>query len=259
MPYPFYLDPKYKIKQAEITRQNWKSGIYNFRRNLKEERICKHPECSNTFFVKLSESKRYCSKQCSGLILNKGRVLSETTKQKISYAIKNLPKSKRGKHFTKPKISLICNFCNKTFDVVPYLSVHRKYCSVKCSSKTLGRLTTSPKASKGKNGIRSDIDPNINFYSTWEANIARVYILVGLKWQYAPKIFDLGDHTYRPDFYLPDFNTFIEVKNFMGEYSTMRDRLFRKKFPDLNLELILKSHYLDIRESYKDLVETWEN
>ena len=66
---------------------------------------------------------------------------------------------------------------------------------MRCAISVTGRLTKSPKASKGKNGIRLDIDPNINFYSTWEANVARVYNLVGLKWTYAPKLFDLGEHT----------------------------------------------------------------
>ena len=178
---------------------------------------------------------------------------------KISNAIKVLPNDKRGKHFSKPKVKISCLNCKKSFELVPYLAKRQKYCSVHCAIKVTGRLTTSPKASKGKNGIRLDIDPNINFYSTWEANVARVYNLVKLRWEYAPEIFDLGKHTYRPDFYLIDFETFIEVKNFMGEYSTMRDKLFRKMFPNTHLDLILKSDYLEIKENYKDLVEAWEN
>lgn len=67
--------------------------------------------------------------------------------------------------------------------------------------------TTSPKASKGKPGI-------ICFYSTWEANIALMYTYQRVVWHYAPKIFNLGQHTYRPDFYLPAEDTYIEVKNY---------------------------------------------
>lgn len=124
--------------------------------------------------------------------------------------------------------------------------------------RALGRLTTSPKASKGKNGIRMDVDPNINFYSTWEANIARIYNLVGLKWQYSPKIFDLGEHTYRPDFYLLEFDTYVEVKNYMSEFSYNRDKTFRKVFPNTKLDLILKDKYFEIKENYKNLVVNWE-
>ena len=127
-----------------------------------------------------------------------------------------------------------------------------------CAIKTIGAQTTSPKTSKGKSGVRIDIDPNICFYSTWEANTARVFNLVNLRWQYAPRIFSLGKHTYRPDFYLPDFDTFIEVKNFLGSYSLQRDFLFRKIYPNIKLDLILKNHYLEIKSYYKDLVDLWE-
>lgn len=119
-------------------------------------------------------------------------------------------------------------------------------------------MTTSPKASKGKLGIRLDVDPSICFYSTWEANIARVYNLVGINWIYSPTTFDLGAHTYRPDFFLPESNIYIEVKNFLNPYSVERDRLFREKFPDVNLVMILKDEYKTIEMNYKDLIPEWE-
>jgi len=164
----------------------------------------------------------------------------------------------RGHPKVKPRIRLICIRCSKPFWVIPYLSKSRKYCSSPCAIRHIGAKTTSPKASKGKPGIRKDIDPNINFYSTWEANIARVFNLVRMRWQYAPRIFDLGEHTYRPDFYLSDFDTFVEIKNFLGEYSLQRDKLFREKYPDIKLDLLLKDDYLEIKSNYKDLVDKWE-
>jgi predicted nuclease of restriction endonuclease-like RecB superfamily len=96
-----------------------------------------------------------------------------------------------------------------------------------------------------------DVSPTICFYSTWEANIARVFNLIDIKWVYAPKIFNLGEHTYRPDFYLPDSDTYIEVKNFMGEYSLNRDIQFRKIYPNTKLDLILKKEYMEIKANYK--------
>jgi len=38
----------------------------------------------------------------------------------------------------------------------------------------------------------------------------------------------------------------------------MRDTLFRQKYPDIKLELILKKQYVNIKENYKDLVDQWE-
>lgn len=258
MTYSFYDDGKYREKQAQITKENWKAGKYNFIIKPLIIKFCKNPSCNNPFFVKPHDLKIYCSKRCSAVINNKGRPMSTLTKMKISKALFLLPKSKRGKHFCKPKVKLTCKGCLRVFEVLPYLSKRQKYCSVHCNITRVGRETTSPKASKGKNGIRQDIDPKINFYSTWEANIARIFNLVGLKWRYSPKIFNLGKHTYRPDFYLPDFDMFIEVKNFLNPYSLERDFLFRQKYPNIELKLILKDDYLEIKSNYKDLVDNWE-
>ncbi len=88
--------------------------------------------------------------------------------------------------------------------------------------------------------------------------MARVFNLVNLKWVYAPKLFDLGGHTYRPDFYLPDFDMYVEVKNFLGAYSLKRYFLFKRKYPNIKLKLLLKRDYLKIQENYKDLIDNWE-
>ncbi len=148
--------------------------------------------------------------------------------------------------------------CRKTISLPPYLAKRQKYCSNRCAISVVGKLTTSPKASKGKPGIRIDISPIICFYSTWEANVARVFNLVEIRWEYAPRIFDLGEHTYRPDFYLPDFDTYVEVKNFMGEYSLNRDKQLRKLYPDIKLDLILKDEYNEIKLNYKYFIKNWE-
>lgn len=259
MRYPFYEDASYKEKQALIAKQNWRKGKYAFKIKPLISRMCKNPNCKKPFLVKEYKLKIYCSRRCSAIVNNKGRILSQFTKVKISKALLRLPKSKTKHRILKPRVKITCTGCGKVFEVVSYLSKRQKFCSVHCNISRLGRKTTSPKASKGKNGIRPDIDPKINFYSTWEANIARVFNLAGLKWQYAPKLFDLGKHTYRPDFYLPDFGVFIEIKNFLSPYSLERDFLFRQKYPHIKLEMILKPEYLEIKSNYKELVDTWES
>jgi len=51
---------------------------------------------------------------------------------------------------------------------------------------------------------------------------------------------------------------YIEVKNFMGEYSLKRDSLFRLKYPNVRLDLIMKKEYLDIKNNYKYFIKNWE-
>lgn len=122
----------------------------------------------------------------------------------------------------------------------------------------IGGKPTSPRASRGKAGIRRDIDPEIYFYSRWEANMARLYTYLNVKWIYAPATFDIGGQKYTPDFYLPEKEVYIEVKNFWWKYSKMRDEKFRKRYPNIPLEVILKEEYLKLEKQYAYLIPKWE-
>jgi len=122
----------------------------------------------------------------------------------------------------------------------------------------IGGKPTSPKAARGKAGIRKDVSETMYFYSRWEANFARLLNYLKVDWVYQPKSFDLISQTYTPDFYLPKHNTYIEVKNFLWKYSKIRDDKFRQLYPKENLILLLKEDYLKIEEKYSKLVENWE-
>jgi len=124
--------------------------------------------------------------------------------------------------------------------------------------KIVGGRPTSPKASRGKAGVRKDVHPTAYFHSRWEANVARVYNYLGTIWEYEPKTFDIGGQMYTPDFYLPKSNTYIEVKNFWGKYSKERDTKFRKVYPDMILNVILKKQYLELEHQYAQLIPKWE-
>jgi predicted nuclease of restriction endonuclease-like RecB superfamily len=124
--------------------------------------------------------------------------------------------------------------------------------------RVVGAKPTSPKASRGKAGVRTDIDPNIYFYSRWEANIARIFNGKGIKWEFGPKTFDIGGQHYTPDFYLPERNLYIEVKNFWSEYSAERDRRFRERYPHVRLKVILKAEYLFLEGRYAVHIPNWE-
>lgn len=257
MPYSFYASNDYKEKQSQIAKTNWQQGAYQHRIKTLVSHTCKNQDCQKTFYTKPYDPKMFCCCSCASHTHNLGRKLSPLTKLRISKAISSLPKSYQIRRKV-PRVTLICQRCKAKFQVLPYLVKRRKYCSPSCAIKTIGSMTTSPKASKGKSGIRFDISPYICFYSTWEANMARIYNQVGLIWEYAPKTFDLGEHTYKPDFYLPTHETYVEVKNYLGGYSLERDKAFRHKFPKIKLDLILKKDYLEIKSNYKDLVEHWE-
>ncbi len=124
--------------------------------------------------------------------------------------------------------------------------------------KDIGSRPTSPRAARAKAGIRFDIDPKIYFFSRWEANYARLLNFQGMRWVHQPQTFRLKKQNYTPDFYLPEQDKFIEIKNFLSDYSKNRDEEFRKLYPNLRLDLILKKDYLKLQEKFAPKIKTWE-
>ena len=88
--------------------------------------------------------------------------------------------------------------------------------------------------------------------------MARLFNLLGIKWIFQPRSFTLGTHRYTPDFYLPEFQLFIEVKNFLSDYSRNRDIQFRKLYPEKELLMVLKKDYLELQEQFAKYIPEWE-
>ena len=134
----------------------------------------------------------------------------------------------------------------------------QRFCSVKCAVHVTGSQPTSPRAARAKAGIRLDIDPKIYFFSRWEANYARILNLKKIKWIHQPQRFKLSTQYYTPDFYLPKTGTYIEIKNFLAEYSQKRDQDFRRLYPKEKLILILKVDYKKLEKKYAPIIKEWE-
>ncbi len=79
-----------------------------------------------------------------------------------------------------------------------------------------------------------------------------------IKWKFQPRTFNLKTQRYTPDFYLPHNDTYIEIKNFLSEYSLKRDREFRELYPDKKLVLILKEDYLNLQKEFSPVIKNWE-
>lgn len=256
----FYNSKEYKQVQSEKTRIAWLQGFHDHQRSVLAQRKCKREECQNYFRIKSYNPKIFCSQGCAAIYNNKSRgSLSQECRLKISKALKGRMVgggSKAKGKILVPRLVKKCLYCGKQFETERWRN--RKYCDGLCSIKDIGSRRTSPKAAKGKNGIRTDINPETNFYSRWEANFARVLNFLKIKWEFQPKTFDLGSQKYTPDFYLPEHNTYIEIKNFLSDYSRERDTIFRELYPNEKLILILKLEYLKLQEQFSSLIENWE-
>lgn len=266
MRHAFYDSSEYRKKQARITKRNITKGVYDHLKKQKK-RKCLRPKCFNSFSVQPADPKKYCSNSCAAQVNNAKRgPMDEKTKKKIAaslcdrpcFIIKDGVRMPRKGTQLVPRVEKVCKeaHCQNKFLVEPWRTV--SFCGRKCQMKFVGGRPTSPKASRGKAGIRPDISPTIYFYSRWEANIARLYNYLDVKWKFAPKSFDIGGQMYTPDFFLLKTDTYVEVKNFWGTYSKQRDTKFRKAYPDIALEVILKDEYLKLEKCYAHHIPSWE-
>ena len=81
-------------------------------------------------------------------------------------------------------------------------------------SKTLMGHPANPGSGRGRSGYREDG----NYYrSRWEANVARTFAYEGIDFLYELMRLNLGNCTYVPDFYLPQFDMFVEVKGYVDD------------------------------------------
>ncbi|MDP4001586.1 MAG: hypothetical protein Q8P69_00870 [bacterium] len=256
MKHIFYSSPLYRSKQAEITKRGWQKGKYKNQITALEVRVCARVGCKKHFKVKKFDPKKFCSQSCSAKVNNSNRpAMTLETKLKIAGSMFGRPSIFKGKILVQ-RLNKKCRKCGKSFNTTRWQN--HLYCSVNCAMKDIGGRPTSPKAARAKSGIRLDIDSQIYFFSRWEANFARILNLLKIKWVFQPGVFDLKFQKYTPDFYLPEYDLYVEIKNFLSDYSARRDMAFRKLYPDKNLLLILRPEYTKLQSDFAEYIEEWE-
>lgn len=135
----------------------------------------------------------------------------------------------------------------------------------------------NPKSAIG--GKREDLN-GIYFRSKAEANIARFFNFTKTEWQYEPREFFFdgirkGSVSYKPDFYLPGEDQWIEVKGWFDSKSITKLKRFKKYYPAefKKLTLIVQSkksvtvamqlgipclRYEEIAKKVGRLIKNWE-
>jgi DNA-directed RNA polymerase subunit RPC12/RpoP len=82
--------------------------------------------------------------------------------------------------------------------------------------------------------------------STWETNFAKFLSLSGINWEYEKHRFNLGECTYTPDFYLPEFDCYIEIKGWWRDESLKRFNLFIKKYKDIKITVLMREQLVEL-------------
>lgn len=131
---------------------------------------------------------------------------------------------------------------------------------------------SSPKGSgRGKGGIRSDIGHYVR--STWEANFCRICLHLNRQYLYEPCRFEIevlgNKYTYCPDFYLPEINTYYELKGHAKSKSNwpcqcktcLKNKIILPeviKSHEIKLKIVGSKEYKKLKKRFKSIITGWE-
>lgn len=182
------------------------------------------------------------------LYSKKTHFISEEQKKKISIRVKQTWKNKSSEEIIKWKENMSKSWTKEMREE------HGKRISKLLKGKPTNRSPKQGYNSVAITGIRDDLKQF--FRSTWEANIARIFNYLGIKWIYEPRRFTFEHFSYVPDFYLPETNSYVEVSGYTNKLKAEKISLAGK---EVNIQLIDKKLYYQLRKEYKDKILGWEN
>ena len=101
------------------------------------------------------------------------------------------------------------------------------------------------------------------FRNPSEAEFARILDMYRIEWKYEPKTFPVewdaeGNITlaFSPDFYLPKFDTYLELTTMSQKYVTEKNRKLkrvRELYPGINIRIVYKKDFISLLERFKSV------
>jgi len=113
------------------------------------------------------------------------------------------------------------------------------------TKKTTYAFTDEPPLAK--------VEKPVIYKNPSEEEFAKILNMYELKWEYEPRTFPIkwdaeGNiiQAFSPDFYLPDFDTYIELTIMNQKYTSVKKKkveLLRKLYPGININIVFKEDY----------------
>jgi len=236
-------------------------------------------ECGETFLYHPSaESGKFCSRKCfyeTDITIKKGsykqREIRETTCDTCGETFSYYPKKTKGlfcsqecfyqndKEWEKPGRNTVerdkydCYTCGEIVERldcdVP--NPKRVFCSHKCRGVWVGK---SEKFRSTDTIYVEETDREVR--SGWEADIDRMLNKSPYDYEYESEIFDIGKHSYIPDFKVGD--NIIEVKGQVTERDNRRAKAFMKHHPEYKYIVVGNKIPCDVFITWDDKNELLE-
>ncbi len=100
-----------------------------------------------------------------------------------------------------------------------------------------------------------------SFAHPTEEAFARILDYYGIEWEYEPRLFVLErdeeggiSEAFRPDFYLPDEDLYVELTTVRPSQITHKNRKLRRlreRYPDVNVKLFKRRDVRDLMIKYR--------
>jgi len=274
----------YSLKRGYLKYCSRKCGCI-INSQIKAHKIC--IKCFNPF-VSLSNVQKKCLEcrkkkclNCGADIVNRkfcnhkcrAKFYKEKSSERLKKLRKTLDYSKilTGiKHNYIPLNKLpheirICPICKTSFEVK--ITSKKVCCSPSCGVKYQIKRglnyisirdsnSLDNRGSWGRANFREDL--NQYFRSTWEANFARICNYLNIEWEYEICRFKFNNCTYLPDFYLPQFDIWVEVKGWLSPKAYEKLEKMNKEYLNENIKIIDIEVYRILSLMFKDRINNWE-
>jgi hypothetical protein len=121
-----------------------------------------------------------------------------------------------------------------------------------------GRTSISEKEPLDDEGLLPS--ETTHFAHNSERQFAKLLDFYQIEWEYEPRSFDIGwdkegrpNLRFTPDFYLPQYDTYIEITTLNQKLVTKKNRkirLLKEHYPDVKCKIFYQRDYLDLLIKY---------
>jgi hypothetical protein len=123
-------------------------------------------------------------------------------------------------------------------------------------------VADSPGSAAGDSALEGPPLPHerVRFAHNSERQFAKLLDFYGITWEYEPTEFTLAEdragkpvQAFRPDFFLPAYDLYIEITTLNQKLVTKKNakvRRLREQYPDVNIKIFYQRDYLNLLVKY---------